>query len=134
VVSFTPALISTVPGTGVGAGLLKSARNLTVGGGDTLYIADIGNNAIRVLDSSGTLTKITPAFSTPASLAVDNLGIIYSTNTQGSTYYFSDFTPWGVQTAFGYTYTSSTCTVSAPCAFSAVGMSNPANIGIDTHN
>jgi hypothetical protein len=37
VVSFTPALIRTVPGTGVGAGILKSAQNLTVGGGDTLH-------------------------------------------------------------------------------------------------
>src|SRR5208283_2893728 len=88
VVSFTPALISTVPGTFIsGAGLLNGAQNLTVDGGDIVYIADTGNNTIRELDSSGTLVNptLTP-IATPASLAVDNFGIIYIANTQGSTY------------------------------------------------
>ena len=135
VISFTPAQITTVPGTfSSGAGTISSATNLAIDGGDVLYIADIGNSKIKEIDSSGAINTINPAFATPVALAVDSLGIVYSTNKSGSTYYFSDFTPWGVQTAFGYTYTSTTCTVSSPCAFSAVGMSNPANISIDAND
>src|SRR6185437_2427765 len=52
----------------------------------------------------------------------------------GSTYYFSIFYPWGSQTAYGYAYTSSTCTPSAPCDFSAVGMNYPANMSIDNYD
>jgi hypothetical protein len=107
---------------------------MAIDGGDILYIADIGNIKIKEIDSTGVLNSINPAFSTPAAVAVDNAGIIYSTNVSGSTYYFSDFTPWGVQTAFGYTYTSTNCTVSAPCAFSTVGMSGPANVTIDNND
>ena len=136
VISFTPALITTVPGTFVSnAGLLNGAQNLTVDGGDIVYIADTGNNTIRELDSSGTFVKpLVASIATPVSLAVDNFGIIYTANTHGSTYYFSIYYPWGSQTAYGYAYTSSTCTPSAPCAFSAVGMNYPANINIDTNN
>jgi len=136
VVSFTPALISTVLGTFVsGAGLLNGAQNLTVDGGDIVYIADTGNNTIRELDSSGTLVKpLLSPIATPASLAVDNFGIIYTANTHGSTYYFSIYYPWGTQTAYGYAYTSSTCTASAPCSFAAVGMNFPANINIDANS
>jgi hypothetical protein len=132
VVSFTPSSITTVPSTvSSGTGLIKSATNMAIDGGDIIYVADIGNNKIKEIDSTGVLNSVNVAFSTPAALAVDNAGIIYSTNVPSSTYYFSDFTPWGVQTAFGYTYTSTTCTVSAPCAFSSVGMSGPANVSID---
>ena len=135
VVSFTPAVISTVAGTvSGGVGIIKSATRMAIDGGDVLYIADIGNNTIKEIDSSGNVNNLFIAFSTPAAVAVDSLGIIYSTNVSGSTYYFSDYTPWGVQTAFGYTYVSTTCTVSAPCAFSAVGMASPANISIDAND
>jgi hypothetical protein len=132
VLSFTPSIIATVPGTvSSGAGILSGATHMAVDGGDIVYIADIGHNHIVDIDSSGAINNINVAFSTPAAIAVDSAGIIYSTNVAASTYYFSDFTPWGVQTAFGYNYTSTACTVSAPCAFSAVGMSGPANVSID---
>ncbi|HKF49903.1 MAG TPA: Ig-like domain repeat protein [Terracidiphilus sp.] len=132
VVSFTPSQIMTVPGTApAGTGIIKSATNMAIDGGDILYIADIGNAKIKEIDSTGAINSINPAFATPQAVAVDSAGIIYSTNVAASTYYFSDFTPWGVQTAFGYTYTSTTCTPSAPCAFSTVGMSSPANVVID---
>jgi hypothetical protein len=135
VISFTPALISTVPGTvSAGVGTFNGATHMAIDGGDVLYIADIGNNKIKEIDSTGTINTTNPAFATPAAIAVDTAGIMYSTNVSGSTYYFSDFTPWGVQTAFGYTYVSTSCTVSAPCAFSTVGMSSPANISIDNND
>lgn len=136
VVSFTPAQITTVPSTASGGtGAINGATNMAVDGGDILYIADTGNNKVREIDSSGILTS-TPfsPISTPASLAADNYGILYTANTHGSTYYFSVFYPWGSQTAYGYPYTYSTCTVSAPCALSAVGMSYPANMSIDAYD
>ena len=136
VVSFTPALISTVPGTLVsGAGLLNGAQNLTVDGGISF------TSPIPETTPSESSTRAAPLSSsatspiaTPATLAVDDFGLIYTANTHGSTYYFSIYYPWGSQTAYGYAYTSSTCTASAPCAFSAVGMNYPANISIDTNN
>jgi hypothetical protein len=135
VVSFTPSQISTVASTvSSGTGIIKSATNMAIDGGDILYIADIGNSKIKEIDSSGVINSINPAFATPAAVTADSAGILYSTNVSGSTYYFSDFTPWGVQTAFGYAYVSTLCTVSTPCAFSTVGMSSPANISIDNYD
>jgi Bacterial Ig-like domain (group 3) len=134
VVSFTPSLIGTLPATvSSGVGVINGATNLTVGG-DILYVADIGDNLIREVDSTGVLNNLTPAFATPASLAVDSLGILYSANVSGSTYYFTFYTPWGTQTAFGYTYAPASCTPSAPCPFSSVGMSRPTNMSIDAYD
>ncbi len=135
VLSFIPSSISTVPGTFVsGAGLLKSATNMAIDGGDILYVADIGNANIKQIDSSGAVNPYTPFFATPASIAVDSLGIMYSTNITGSTYYFSYFMPWGSQTAYGTAYAPGSCTPSAPCSLSTVGMSRPANMSIDAYD
>jgi hypothetical protein len=135
VISITPSQITSVASTvTAGTGLIKSATNMSIDGGDILYIADIGNSKIDEIDSTGVFNTVNPAFATPQSITADSAGILYSTNTSGSTYYFSDFTPWGVQTAFGYTYVSTACTVAAPCAFSTVGMSGPANISIDNYD
>ena len=132
VISFTPSQITTVaPSVSSGKGTIKSATNMAIDGGDILYIADIGNNLIKEIDSSGAINTIAPAFATPASVAVDTLGIIYSANVHGSTYYFADYTPWGVQSAFGFVYAPGSCTPSTPCAFSSVGMGSPANMSMD---
>ncbi|HTX77479.1 MAG TPA: choice-of-anchor D domain-containing protein, partial [Terracidiphilus sp.] len=136
VVTFTPSVITTVPASvSSGTGTISGATNLAIDGGDILYIADTGNNKLKEMDSSGKInpTALTP-ISTPVSLAADSFGIVYTANTHGSTYYFTIFYPWGSQTAYGYAYTSATCTVSAPCAFSAVGMNYPANMSIDNYN
>lgn len=136
VASFTPSVITTVPGTvSSGTGTISGATSLAVDGGDILYIADTGNNRVKEMDSSGNVitTALNP-IATPASITVDSFGILYTANVHGSTYYFSIYYPWGAQTAYGYAYTSATCTASAPCAFSAVGMNYPANIGIDAYD
>ncbi len=135
VISFTPAVITTVPATVSGStGSIKSATSLAVDGGDIVYVADTGNNLLKQLDSSGTITPTSPAFATPASIAVDSAGIIYSANTTGSTYYFSFYTPWGSQTAYGYTYAAGTCTPSTPCALNTVGLSRPTNLSMDAYD
>jgi Bacterial Ig-like domain (group 3) len=135
VVSFTPSQISTVPASVSGVtGTIKSATRMAIDGGDILYIADTGNSLVKEMDSTGSIvtTPLSP-IATPASIAVDNFGILYTSNT-GSTYYFSVYYPWGSQTAYGYAHASATCTVAAPCAFSAVGMSSPANLSMDPYN
>lgn len=132
VISFTPAQITTVPGTfSSGAGTLKGATYLAIDGGDILYIADVGNNLLKKTDSTGTITSITPFFATPVSITVDSFGIVWGLSPSGSFYYFLLFEPWATQGADGATYVASTCTVSAPCGLGSVGMSNPANISID---
>ena len=71
---------------------------------------------------------------TPASLAADSSGFLYSANITGSTYYFSFYAPWGTQSAYGYTHVAGTCTPSAPCSIASVGMSKPANMSIDPYD
>lgn len=135
VVSFTPAVITTVPATVSGStGTISGATSLAIDGGDVLYIDDIGNQLIKEIDSSGALNTITPVFATPASIAVDSLGIVYSTNVSGSTYYFSFYEPWGTQSAYGTTYAPGSCTPSTPCPLSTVGMGSPAHITIDPYD
>jgi large repetitive protein len=136
VVSFTPSQITTVASSvSAGKGTISGATSLAIDGGDILYIADTGNNKLKEMDSSGVITPTALGpIATPASVAADSFGIVYTANTHGSTYYFSIYYPWGSQTAYGYAYTSSTCTVGAPCAFSAVGMNYPANMSIDNYD
>jgi hypothetical protein len=137
VVSFTPAQITTVSSsaTTAGEGTISGATNLAVDGGDVVYIADTGNNKLKEMDSAGNITATASnPIATPASLAADSFGIVYTANVHGGTYYFSVYYPWGSQTAYSYAYASSTCTVSAPCGFSAVGMNYPANMSIDNYN
>jgi hypothetical protein len=135
VVSFTPSEITTVAGTfESSAGTIKSATNLTVDGGDIIYIDDIGNDLIKEIDSSGTISTITPFFVTPASLAVDSFGIIYAASIPGAAYYFTVYLPSGTEIAFSPPYKPGTCTPSTPCAFFSVGMSDPAQINIDPND
>ena len=135
-VSFTPAQITTVPGTyPSGAGLISGATALAVDGGDIVYVADTGNVDIREIDSSGNIISVAPAFGNPpASIAVDSFGYIYNLNTSATPWYFSYINPFGGQSAFGYTYSPGTCTVSSPCPISSVGMGSPANLSIDAND
>src|SRR5206468_577155 len=99
-----------------------------------LYIPDVGNNTIKQIDSSGTIHTVAPVFATPQSLTVDSSGFMYSANKPGSTYYFSFYAPWGSQSAYGNTYVAGSCTPSTPCSLASVGLSKPANIGIDPYD
>jgi hypothetical protein len=136
VVSFIPAQITTVPGTyPSGTGLISGATALAVDGGDIVYVADTGNTYVREIDSSGNIKSVQPFISNPpASIAVDSFGYIYNLNTSATPWYFSYITPFGGQSAFGYAYSPGTCTESAPCPFSTVGMGSPANLSIDAND
>jgi hypothetical protein len=135
-ISFVPAVVNTIAATySAPNGVLKSAPNLAVDGGDILYIDDTGNNLLRKMDSSGVMVNVTPAFATAASIAVDSFGDVWAANTAGATYYFSNYDPTLEQSAWFTTYKSgSTCTQSAPCSLTTVGMESPAEVSIDSDN
>ena len=135
IVSFTPSPITTIPVTvSSGTGVISGASSLAVDGGDILYIADTGNSKIERIDSGGTL-NLTNAFgAAPASIAVDSLGIFYTANVQGSSSYFSFYTPWLSATTYFTTYAPGACTPSAPCPLTTVGMGSPAGMSIDAYD
>lgn len=92
-ISFTPSIISTVPGTNVsGTGIFSGATSLAMDGGDTLYIADTGNNKVDFIDSSGTIRDagFTSARN-PTGVGVDSTGAIYI--TQRNVGYLSFISP-----------------------------------------
>lgn len=133
IVSFTPAAISTVPGTyPSNTGLLSAAQNLTVDGSDTLYIADTGNGIIRYLDSSGTFKSLATGYTSPLGIAVDTFGEVYFDEpAAGVLYEIYDYGP--VVTISGST-TGSTCTVSTPCTLGATALENPGMLSMDQYN
>jgi hypothetical protein len=133
VLTFSPAAISTVAGTYPSkAGLLSGAANLTVDGGDILYIADEGNGLIRQIDATGNVVNRTPV-AAPQSVAVDNFGLIYTVNPS-ATDFFSYYEPTGGYTYYFATYTPGNCTALDPCDVGTVGMGAPANITMDPFN
>ena len=135
VINFVPAQISTVPATvAAGVGNIKASNSITVDGGDAVYIADVGNDLIKEIDSSGALATVSPAFATPQSVAVDSSGVIYSANVAASTYYFSIYYPWGTQSAYGTPYAAGACTPSTPCSLITVGLSQAASLSIDPYD
>jgi hypothetical protein len=130
VVSFRPALITTVPGTfPSGTGLLSGALNLAVDGGDTLYIADTGNNAIRYVDSSGTILSLSSVFGTdaPLGIAADPTGNVYFTHRSADTLQVLGF--GGVETI--YDAQSSSCAYGATCALGGQPFDSPGGMATD---
>ncbi len=132
VISFTPALISTVPGTYPSSvGLLSSAQNLTVDGGDTLYIADSANKVIRYMDSSGAIKSLASTATNPRGVAVDNFGEVYfdepSANTMHEVY---DYGPVVQVNGTG----TASCPASTPCNFSSEALGTPGTMSMDAYN
>ena len=132
VLSFTPALITKVPGTfPSNVGLLNGAKNLAVDGSDTLYIPDTGNGIIRYIDSSGTIKSLATGYSAPNGIAVDNFGEVYFDETAANQMYeIYDYGP--VVPASGTTAAS--CTVSAPCTLDTTQINLPGEMSIDPYN
>jgi hypothetical protein len=133
-ISFVPALAAPIGATLSGStGVLKSAGNLAIDGGDVLYIADTGNTKIRQIDSSGTLST-TGAVAAPASIAVDTFGDIFAISPSSSVY-FSIYYPYSSIEEISGSYTSGkTCTESSPCTLGSVGLDAPGSLSIDANN
>lgn len=132
VVSFTPSIITLVPGTyPSGVGLLSGAQNLTVDGGDTLYIADTGNKMIRFIDSSGVVGTLTTTSTPPDGIAVDNFGEVYfdepSANTMHEIY---DYGPVVQINGSG----TASCPAATPCNLNSEALGQPGAMSIDAYN
>jgi hypothetical protein len=134
VVSFNPALISTVPGSfPSGKGLLTSALNLTVDGGDSLYIADTGNNAIWYMDSSGKITNLTAGYSIngPLGIAVDNFGEVYFSEPSANAMY--EIFDYGLLVHINGSGTAS-CPYTSPCTLTSEAVLYPGQMSMDPYN
>jgi len=113
-ITFTPSIISTVPGTYVaGAGLVSGSSSLAVDGGDSLYIADTGNGKVESMDSSGTIVNDSQFIGiTPISVVVDHSGSVYF--TQRTQFYFLNVLTSGSSYDL-YSSGTATCAVGATC-------------------
>jgi hypothetical protein len=132
VLSFTPALMSTVTGTYPSSkGLLSGAQNLTVDGNDTLYIADTGNNAIRSMDSSGNLTVLASGYTSPWGIVVDTMGEVYF-DLRGSNNMYEIYDYGPIVQINGTT--TGACTAAAPCTLSSHAVSSPGTMAMDRNN
>ena len=131
VVSFAPAEITTVAGTyPSGAGLLSGALSLAVDGGDTLYIADTGNNAVRYVDSSGVILPLSSVFgiATPVGITTDTAGNVYFTQ-RSSTNSLQVLGFGGVATI--YDAGSNSCAYGATCALGGQPFASPGGMATD---
>lgn len=132
VVSFTPAVITTLPGTYSGnQGLLSNAANLAVDGSGSLYIADSGNDVIRYVDSSGNIRNIATGLHAPVGVAVDNFGEVYFDEPASNAMY--EIYDYGSTVQMSGTGTGP-CTASKPCSLKAEALSDPGTINIDSAN
>jgi hypothetical protein len=137
VISFIPSEIITVPGTfASGAGTVKNAINLTVDGGDVVYIVDTGNALIKQIDPDGTILSLNSDGDAdiPASLAVDSFGVFYTADTPNSSYYFTQQWPGQGAAFFNTAPSGAACTPSVPCPLRTDGMETPAELSIDAND
>lgn len=134
VVSFRPSVITTVPATfSGGVGLINGATNLSVDGGDSLYIADTGNNVVEMIDSSGVMTPVSApgAATAPVGVVADEFGEVWYTEPSLNTIrevfaYGPDITASGVG--------SDACTASAPCVLSSEKVLSPGSLSTNDGN
>ena len=132
-VSFTPSLITTVPATvSSGTGLINGAINLNIDNGDSLYIADTGNDAIEYIDSSGVLRTIASGYISPVGVAVDTFGEVYfSSTSQNALYEIYDYNPVVVITGTG---TDDCTAASSPCILENEAPVLPGQLSMDPYN
>lgn len=132
VISFTPSLITTVPGTyPSNKGLLSGAQNLTIDGGDSLYIADTGNGIIRYIDSSANIKSLASGYSSPLGIAVDTFGDVYFDEPNANIMY--EIYNYGLIVSASGTSTGG-CTVSLPCTLATHQIYLPAEMSMDPYN
>ena len=136
VISFIPSIIATVPGTFPSStGLLSSAQNLAIDGGDVLYIADTGNSILRDIDSTGVINNVSEFFGIPQSIAVDSFGNVSEPQRHRVIVLLRSLQPGRTQTGWsGPAYTPGNCTASTPCNLISVGLGDAGEIGIDAND
>jgi hypothetical protein len=133
VLSFVPAQLSTLTATyPAQKGLIKSSSSLSVDGGDTLYVADTGNNLIRSIDSSGkVLTVSSGTLSAPYSVVADNFGeVFFDEPAQNAIFEIFDY---GSQFQLGGAG-SDNCTTTTTCSINSEKIFLPGQMSIDPNN
>lgn len=132
IVSFIPAQITTVPGSyPSNVGLLNGANNLAVDGGDTLWVADTGNNLVRNRDSSGAFKTLSSGFSAPYGIAVDTFGEAYFSRPASNV--INEIYDYGPVVQASGTGTGS-CPAATPCTLNSHIVTNPGELSIDGYN
>jgi hypothetical protein len=132
IISFIPAQITTLPGSfPSNVGLLNGAQNLTIDGGDTLWVSDTGNNVVRNYDSSATFKTLASGYTGPRGIAVDTFGEAYfDLPAANNMYEIYDYGPVVQINGAG----SNTCTASTPCNLSAQALGTPGTMSMDGYN
>lgn len=132
IISFVPSTITTVPGTYPSSvGLLSGAHNLTVDGGDTLWVADSGNGLIRELDSGGAFKTLASGYTGAWGVAVDTFGEAYF--DVPSTGRMSEIYDYGPVVQISGSGTAG-CPASSPCTLSSEALGTPGEMSIDPYN
>jgi hypothetical protein len=131
-ISFTPAMITTLPGSyPASVGLLSGAQNLAVDGSDTLWVADTGNNLVRNYDSSATFKTLASGFSAPWGITVDTFGQAYfsrpAANTINEIY---DYGPVIQANGAG----TVACPAATPCTLNSHTVVKPGEMSMDPYN
>jgi hypothetical protein len=131
VATFTPAVITTVPGSyPSNAGLFSGATNIAVDDGDGVYVADTGNQKLWYLSSTGTFQSIVLAFGAVSlvGIAVDDFGRLFYT-TDSPDYLFLQNYDQGTR----YATWTGTCSVGSTCPMGSIGFFAPGALSYD-HN
>ena len=132
IISFIPAIISTLPGSYPGnVGLLNGAQNLAVDGSDTLWVSDTGNNLVRNYDSSGTFKTLASGFSAPWGITVDTFGQAYfSRPAANALHEIYDYGPVVQINGSG----TGGCPAATPCTLSSHTTTKPGEMSMDPYN
>jgi hypothetical protein len=132
VISFIPSTISTLTGTYPSSvGLLNGAQNLTIDGGDTMWVADSGNGLLRQKDASGNFISLASGYPGLVGVAVDTFGQAYfDVPSTGEMFEIYDYGPIIQVSGTGTT----SCPASAPCNLGGEALSTPGEMSIDPYN
>lgn len=132
VISFIPSIITTVPSSYPSkVGLFNGAHNLAVDGGDTLWLADTGNNVIRQMDSSGTFLTLASGYTAPWGITVDSFGQAYfDLPAANAMYEIYDYGPVVQINGAG----TGGCPAATPCTLSSHTTTKPGELSMDQYN
>ncbi len=110
---------------------MSGAQNLTIDGGDTLWVSDTGNGVVRNFNSGGTFKTLASGYTGVLGIAVDTFGQAYfDVPSSGKMYEIYDYGPVVQVSGTG----SASCPVATPCTLSAQALGTPGEMSMDPYN